>query len=125
MKKNLPYWITTALFAFALTGSGLMTVTQQPPMVAAYTHLGYPLYFMTILGVSKLVGVAILLAPGLPRLKEWAYAGFAINMSAAVVSHLASGDPVGQATAPVVLLSLALSSWWLRPENRKLAGPAL
>ena len=125
MKKNLPYWITTALFAFALTGSGLMTVTQQPPMVAAYTHLGYPLYFMTILGVSKLIGVATLLAPGLPRLKEWAYAGFAINMSAAVVSHLASGDPVGQATAPVVLLSLALSSWWLRPANRKLAGPAL
>lgn len=123
MKKNLPYWITTALFAFALTGSGLMTVTQQPPMVAAYTHLGYPLYFMTILGVSKLVGVATLLAPGLPRLKEWAYAGFAINMSAAVVSHLASGDPVGQATAPIVLLGLALSSWWLRPADRKLAGP--
>lgn len=125
MKKNLAYWIPTAFFGFGLTMSGLMTLTRQPPMVAAYTHLGYPLYFMTILGLAKLLGVATLLAPGLPRLKEWAYAGFTINMVAAAASHLASGDPPGQAVAPAVLLGLLLTSWHQRPESRRLAGPAV
>jgi hypothetical protein len=124
VKNNLAYWITTGLFAFGLTGSGLMTVSHQPPMVAAYTHLGYPIYFMTLLGAAKLAGVAAVLAPGLPRLKEWAYAGFAINMVAAVFSHLAAGDPAGNAVAPVVLLGLILASWRLRPADRKLADAA-
>jgi hypothetical protein len=124
MKNNLAYWITTGLFAFGLTGSGLMTVSHQPPMVAAYTHLGYPIYFMTLLGAAKLAGVATVLAPRLPRLKEWAYAGFTINMVAAVISHLAAGDPVGNAVAPAVLLGLILASWRLRPADRKLADAA-
>ncbi len=124
MKNNLAYWITTGLFAFGLTGSGLMTVSHQPPMVAAYTHLGYPIYFMTLLGAAKLAGVGAVLAPGLPRLKEWAYAGFTINMVAAVFSHLSAGDPVGNSVAPVVLLGLILASWRLRPADRKLADAA-
>lgn len=119
--KNLPYWITTGLFTFGLGASGLMTITHQPPMVAAYQHLGYPLYFMNILGAGKLLGVATVLAPGLPRLKEWAYAGFVINMTSAVISHLASGDPVGNAVGPFVILGLVLASWRLRPADRKLA----
>lgn len=124
MKSKLPYWITTALFAFALTGSGFATLTRQPPLVAAYQHLGYPLYLMTILGLAKIIGVAVVLAPRLPRLKEWAYAGFVINLVSAAVSHLASGDGVGGAAAPLVFLALVLASWWTRPESRKLEGPA-
>lgn len=72
--NKLAYWIPTALFSLAMTGSGLGALTRQAPLMEAYTHLGYPLYFMTLLGASKLLGVATLLAPGLPRLKEWAYA---------------------------------------------------
>ncbi len=125
MKSPIAYWIPTGLFAFALTGSGFMTITHQPPMVAVYQHLGYPMYFMTLLGAAKLAGVAVLLAPGLPRLKEWAYAGFAINLVSAAVSHVASGDPPGGAVAPMVLLALALASWHLRPEDRRLEGPAV
>lgn len=121
--KNLPYWITTGLFALALTGSGIMTVTHQPPMVAAYQHLGYPVYFMTLLGAAKLAGVATILAPGLPRLKEWAYAGFAINLVSAAFSHLSAGDGVGTAVAPLVLLALALVSWRMRPADRALSAP--
>lgn len=121
--RNLPYWITTGLFALALTGSGLMTLTRQAPLAAAYQHLGYPLYFMTLLGAAKLLGVATLLAPGLPRLKEWAYAGFTINLVSAAYSHLAAGDPPGTAVAPLVLLALALASWRLRPEGRALPSP--
>jgi len=122
---NLAYWIPTALFALGLTLSGFGALTHQAPMVAAYSHLGYPLYFMTLLGAAKLLGVATLLAPGLPRLKEWAYAGFAINMVSAVVSHLASHDPVGHAVAPVVLLGLLFASWRFRPAGRTLAIPAV
>jgi hypothetical protein len=123
--NKLAYWIPTALFSLAMTGSGLGALTRQAPLVEAYTHLGYPLYFMTLLGASKLLGVATLLAPGLPRLKEWAYAGFTINMASAVASHLASGDPIGQAVAPLVLGALLLTSWRFRPEDRRLPGPAL
>src|SRR4051812_36556553 len=97
---NLSYWIPTALFSLALGLSGFGALTHQAPMVAGYTHLGYPVYFMTILGAAKLLGVATLLAPGLPRLKEWAYAGFTINLASAALSHLASGDPAGNAVAP-------------------------
>jgi len=122
---NLAYWIPTALFSLGLTLSGFGALTHQAPMVAGYSHLGYPLYFMTLLGAAKLLGVATLLAPGLPRLKEWAYAGFAINMVSAVYSHLASHDPVGNAVAPVVLLGLLLASWRFRPAGRTLAAPAV
>lgn len=123
--KNLGYWIPTVLFSLAMTGSGLGALTRQPPLVEAYTHLGYPLYFMTLLGVSKLLGVATLLAPGVPRLKEWAYAGFTINMLSAAVSHVAKGDPASNAAGPLVFLGLLLASWHLRPEGRRLAGPAV
>lgn len=122
---NLAYWIPTALFAFALTLSGFGALTHQAPMVAGYTHLGYPVYFLTLLGAAKLLGVATLLAPGLPRLKEWAYAGFAINLGSAVFSHLASHDPVGNAVAPVVLLGVLLASWRFRPASRTLVSPAV
>jgi|JI10StandDraft_1071094.scaffolds.fasta_scaffold98089_4 hypothetical protein len=120
--RNLAYWIPTALFGLALTGSGIAAATHQAPMVAAYTHLGYPVYFMTILGAAKLLGVGALLTPGLPRLKEWAYAGFTINLVSAVLSHLASGDPAGNVVAPVVLLGLLLASWRLRPASRMIGS---
>ena len=94
MKSKLAYWIPTVLLGLMMTMSGLMAVTRQPPAVEGYTHLGYPLYFLTILGTAKLLGVATLLVPGLPRLKEWAYAGFMINLVSAVASHLAVGDPL-------------------------------
>lgn len=119
--RNLSYWIPTALFAAALTMSGLGALTRGAPMVAAYTHLGYPLYFMTILGAAKLLGVAALLAPGFARLKEWAYAGFTINLASAALSHLAMGDPAGNVVPPVVLLGLLLASWQLRPASRTLS----
>ena len=124
MKNNLAYWITTGLFAFGLTGSGLMTVSHQPPMVAAYTHLGYPIYFMTLLGAAKLAGVAAVLAPGLPRLKEWAYAGFAITIGSALIAHLAVGDGPeawGWAVATGALWGLSYFLW----HRVQTAGPEL
>lgn len=123
--RTLAYWTTTGLFTVALGASGLMTLTRQAPMVAGYEHLGYPLYLMTILGVWKLLGVAALASPRLPRLKEWAYAGFTFNLTGAVASHLATGDAPAQIVAPVVLLGLLAASWSLRPQSRTLASAAL
>ena len=121
--RNLPYWITTALFGLALTGSGLMMITRQPPMLAGLAHLGYPAYLMTILGAWKLLGVAALLSPGLPRLKEWAYAGFTFSLTGASASHFFAGDPAGQVITPLVLLAILGVSWKLRPASRTLASP--
>ncbi len=98
-----------------------MAITHQPDAAAAYAHLGYPAYFMTLLGAAKLAGVVVLLAPRLPRLKEWAYAGFAINLVSASFSHLASHDAASHAVTPMVLLAAMLVSWRLRPAGRVMA----
>lgn len=122
--KNIPlgYWIPTALFALAITGSGVINLLSPPEILAAMDHLHYPAWFGKWLGLWKLAGAIVVLAPGLPRLKEWATAGFTIALSSAAVSHLAAGDGLGQAAPPLVLLALALTSWALRPEGRRLAA---
>jgi hypothetical protein len=86
-RRMLIYWLTTGLFCAVLGFSGFAHFTHLEPMVEAMTKLGYPLYFMTILGSAKLLGVAALLAPGRPLLKEWAYAGFAFNLLGATACH--------------------------------------
>ncbi|MDP2310994.1 MAG: DoxX family protein [Pseudomonadota bacterium] len=118
--RTVAYWTTTGLLALAMTAGGVMDVTQAPDIVAGIVHLGYPAHLATILGAWKLLGVAALLAPGLPRLKEWAYAGFLFNLTGAAISHAISGDPVANVVTPLVLLTLALASWATRPEGRRL-----
>jgi uncharacterized membrane protein YphA (DoxX/SURF4 family) len=92
-------------------------LTHAPKMVEAFTHLGYPLYFMMILGTAKLLGVIALLLPRLPRLKEWAYAGFVFTLISAFISHLESGDG-SKALAPVVALVILTVSCLSRPASR-------
>ncbi|MCB9677240.1 MAG: DoxX family protein [Alphaproteobacteria bacterium] len=123
--KTVGYWIATGLFAFALGSSGVMDLVLAEPLVEAMTHLGYPLYFVQILGFWKVLGVIALLAPGFPRLKEWAYAGFFFDLSGAVVSHLVMGDGLGGALAPFVLLAIGAASYALRPAGRALEIDAL
>mgnify|MGYP000908294780 CR=1 FL=1 len=110
-KQTLPYWIPTVLFSLAMLGSGSMNLMGAPEVLAGLEHLGYPVYLAKILGTWKLLGVVALLAPGFRRLKEWAYAGFFFNLTGATLSHFASGDAVGQAIAPVIILSIGLLSW--------------
>ncbi|MEZ4241446.1 MAG: DoxX family protein [Myxococcota bacterium] len=116
--RTVGYWISTGLFCLALTGSGLGHLSGA--MEEGMAHLGYAPYVSTILGTWKVLGVIALLAPGLPRLKEWAYAGFLFNLTGAAWSHLASGDGAGGAVAPAVLLGIMAASWWLRPPSRVL-----
>jgi hypothetical protein len=112
--KKIGYYLTTVLFSLMMLGSAGAYLTRQPPLVEAFTHLGYPLYFMTILGVAKLLGALALLIPVIPRtLREWAYAGFVFNLISAVASHVASGDPIGDTIAPIIPMTLLLASYAL------------
>ena len=116
------YIATTALFCLSMTGAGVMDASAGPEVVAGMQHLGFPLWFAVQLGVAKLLGVATLAAPGLPRLKEWAYAGFTINLVSATIAHAVTGDPVGNVITPVVIWALMMASWATRPENRRLGA---
>jgi uncharacterized membrane protein YphA (DoxX/SURF4 family) len=121
--RTAGYWTATLLTAFALLPGGLFHLLHAEQAVQGIARLGYPEHFSTLLGTGKLLGGIILLAPRLPRLKEWAYAGIAINLASAAFAHVAHGDSAGWAMVPLVILALSLASWALRPENRRL-GPS-
>ena len=119
-KRLIAYWVLTGIISLALTVSGIANLMHAQGLVdTIVTELGYPEYVLTILGPAKLLAAGILAAPKLPRLKEWAYAGIAIDMVAAFASHAMVAPKPGM-IAPLVILSLALGSWYLRPESRRL-----
>jgi len=118
--RLIAYWATTSLAAIALSAIGAGDLLRVPAIMEGLTHLGYPAYFATILGTWKLLGAAALLAPGLPRLKEWAYAGMFFTLSGAALSHAASGDPASKIVVPLLLLAAVLASWALRPARQEL-----
>lgn len=84
------------------------------------THLGYPVYFLTLLGIWKILGVAAVLIPKFALLKEWAYAGFFFVMTGAIFSHIALRDSVNEILPSLLLLILTLISWYFRPLDRKI-----
>ena len=125
--KMVTYWVVTVLIALeTLVGGvtdlihGRSILVAGPPVADVVTHLGYPLYFVRIIGVWKVLGGIVLLIPGYARLKEWAYAGIFFELSGAAVSWLAYEHNVGEAVVPMVLALLALVSWALRPQDRLL-----
>ncbi len=120
-KISIAYWIPTLLFCAVLTFSGVAHFGRLDFMVESMTALGYPTYFMTIIGLAKLLGVVALLVPSVPLLKEWAYAGFCFNLIGAIATHLFVSDPIGEWLPPLILLGLGAASYWLRPAERCLA----
>lgn len=121
MKKStkIIYWIATIWLSLGMLSTGIVQLLHIKAEADMMTHLGYPLYFLTVLGIWKILGVIAVLLPKLPVLKEWAYAGFFFSMSGAVFSHLALGDAAIELFGPVLLLVLTGVSWYLRPANRK------
>ncbi len=88
------FWISTALFALQMSFTAYAQL-RLPQVAEAFAHLGFPDYFRIELSWAKFVGVAALIVPMVPaRLKEWAYAGFAITLISALIAHLAVGDGV-------------------------------
>ncbi|MBC8140633.1 MAG: DoxX family protein [Armatimonadetes bacterium] len=118
--KTVAYWGMTGLLAFALIAGGIAELLHLPAIDAGMAHLGYPPYVATILGVWKLPGAVVLLAPRLPRLKEWAYAGVVFDMTGAVASHIASGDTLMQFAWPLLFAVCGVVSWATRPDSRVL-----
>jgi hypothetical protein len=121
--KTTIYWVATLFVAGIMTISGVLAITHSPAMMTALAHLGYPPYFSNLLGVAKLAGVCVLLAPGIARLKEWAYVGFGITILSASYSHLLSGDGL-LALEPLVSFAALVLSYSMRPPGRTFFNPA-
>lgn len=114
------YWTATSVIAAEGAVGGAMDLLHLPPFFPVLLDLGYPAYLATILGIAKILATLVILAPKLPRLKEWAYAGILINMVGAAASHVAVRDTPDNLIAPLALAAIALASWALRPPTRKL-----
>jgi uncharacterized membrane protein YphA (DoxX/SURF4 family) len=121
-RNKIIYWIATLWLSLGMTATGLVQLLKNKEEVAEMTHLGYPGYFLVIIGVWKILGVIAVLIPKFTLLKEWAYAGFFFVMSGAVFSHLAGGDGAKEFFGPALLIVLTLVSWYFRPADRKLVS---
>ena len=121
---KIVYWVSTVWLLLGMLSSVVVQLIGVEDAVRGVTHLGYPAYLLTILGIWKILGVVTVLAPGLPVLKEWAYAGFFFAMSGAFISHLVMRDPAGEVFPSLLTLVLTIVSWYFRPSNRRVAETA-
>ena len=123
MKRLVGYWTATGFFAVVMGISGGLALSHSRGFAHALAHLGYPSYFGNLLGVGKLLGVAVLLAPGAARWKEWAYAAFGVVVVSAGYSHFQSGDGLLRALEPLLVAGTTLViSYRLRPPDRRPAA---
>ncbi len=127
MKKRnkIIYWIATIWLALgmAATGAGqLFKMKEGQGAANMITHLGYPVYLLTILGFWKILGTIAVLIPKFPLLKEWAYAGFFFVMTGAIFSHIAVGDSITELIPSSLLLILTIILWYFRPADRKISA---
>jgi hypothetical protein len=121
MKKRnkIIYWTFTIWLAFGMLSTAIIQLLRVPDEVNNITNLGYPVYFLTLLGIWKILGVVAVLIPKHPVLKEWAYAGFFFAMSGAAFSRIVAGDPITEILPALLLLILIAISWYFRPVDRK------
>jgi DoxX-like family len=117
--RSAGYWIATAVVAGELGLGGIWDIARLPFVADLVTHLGYPSYFLVLLGSWKVLGAFALLIPGRPLLKEWAYAGAFFTYTGALVSHLATGYALAEVGLLAVLTALTVLSWALRPPGRR------
>ena len=119
-RNKIIYWIATLWLSLGMVSTGVVQLIKLKEEADMMTHLGYPLYFLTIIGAWKILGVIAVLIPKFPLVKEWAYAGFFFVMSGAVFSHMAAGDGAKEFFGPILLIVLTVVSWYFRPESRRL-----
>ncbi|MEN0054855.1 MAG: DoxX family protein [Mucilaginibacter sp.] len=125
MKKRdkIIYWIATIWLALGMVSTAVVQLLKMKDGQGgadSITHLGYPIYLLTILGVLKMLGVITILIPKMPVLKEWTYAGFFFVMLGAIFSHIAVGDGISKIFPSLLLLILTMASWYWRPADRKI-----
>jgi putative oxidoreductase len=120
-RRTIITWVLTVLAAIAFAGAGLSKLSGAEQMVAAFTAFGFPLWFMTLVGLAELAGAIALLLPPIAFLGGLGLLGIA---GGAFITHMASGDPLGAAIPAVVLFVLVAVVTWLRGRNfaRTLSG---
>src|SRR5262245_13744855 len=118
--KSISYWVCTAIVAFCIGSGGAAELAKVPGTVDGLVRLGYPAYFVTIIGFWKVLGAVAILAPGFPRLKEWAYAGIFFNMTGAAATALFVGVAPWHVIVDLVLTMLTVASWALAPARRRI-----
>ncbi len=112
--RRIAFWGVTGLFAGLMVLSGILYASGAPMVRQTLLHLGYPAYILAILGSAKLIGAVALLQNRSETLREWAYAGFTINLIGATASHLFSGDSMAIAAIPapfLILLGMSYALW--------------
>ena len=117
------YWIATIWLALGMVSTAAVQLFKGKTGqggVDMITHLGYPIYLLTILGIWKILGAVVVLIPKFTLMKEWAYAGFFFVMTGAMFSHIALGDSFNEIWPSLLLLVLTLISWYFRPADRKI-----
>jgi uncharacterized membrane protein YphA (DoxX/SURF4 family) len=118
--QKITYWVASLWFSLGMVSSGIVQLIPLQEEVERMAGLGYPAYFLTILGVWKLLGVAAILVPRYPLVKEWAYAGFFFLLTGAFVSHIVNKDPLMEYFGVSLLFVLMVVSYLFRPSDRKI-----
>jgi uncharacterized membrane protein YphA (DoxX/SURF4 family) len=117
--RTIAYWGATALITSIPLLAAFAYLTSAPEAIENFRHVGYPQQLRVLLGIAKLVGAVVLLLPRLPKLKEWAYAGFTFMWIAATVAHYVAGDrPLF--LLPVALIAALGISYATRPSSRRV-----
>jgi len=122
MSRSIIYLASTSILVFETLAGAVMDIAHLPYVVQDVRSIGYPIYVLYIIGVWKILAVAALLWPQLPRLREWAYAGVFFEMSGATASHILAGDPLVKYAVPLCFSLLTLVSWWFQPDRETPPG---
>ncbi|HLP79509.1 MAG TPA: DoxX family protein [Acidobacteriota bacterium] len=115
-KTERIYWTSTVILAGSIFFIGLVQAFHRQAEVDLITNLGFPVYFLTILGSWEILGSIILVIPVKPAVKEWAYAGIFFVLSGAILAHVAAGDPLTATIPALSLILLTVISWLFRPK---------
>ncbi len=119
-RNKFIYWIATIWLALGMISTGIVQLFKVQGEADFIIALGYPCYFLTLIGIWKILGVIAILIPRFPVVKEWAYAGFFFTMTGALFSHVAMNNPLNEMFPPLLLLTLTCISWYFRPAGKKM-----
>ena len=117
MARKVAYWVSTGLVAALSAFSAFAYLSGSSQAVQGFAHVGYPQQLRIILGIAKLLGAITLVVPGVPRFKEWAYAGFTFAWISAFIAHYLANDGP-KAFLPLILLAVLVVSYVTRPASR-------
>ena len=118
MNGRAIYVTSTAVLVLETVAGAFMDLLRTPSVVQDVRAIGYPMYVLYIVGVWKVLAPGALVWPGLPRLREWAYAGLFFEMSGAAASHVLAGDSISKSVTPLVFTLLTLLSCWFQPQRK-------